>query len=254
MSLKGIIKSGRNYLKENGPEILTGIGIVGGVTSTVLAVKATPKALRLIEERKAEQGVEQLTVVDTVKSTWKCYIPAALTGSLSICCLIYASSTNAKRQTALLAAYKLSETTFAEYREAVKETVSEKEQKKIQEKVVDNKIEKLNFEEKDIIVTGYGTTLCVDAFTGQPFYSDLEYIRRCYNVLNTYIRQNDYASLGWLYSKLGLNDCTAGDVLGWDATDGDVYPDTYARMWKDGRPCIMVEFSIRPKTDYDFVG
>lgn len=253
MNLKGIINSGRNYLKENGPEILTGIGIVGGITSTVLAVKATPKALRLIEERKTEQGVEQLTVVDTVKSTWKCYIPAALTGGLSICCLIYASSTNSKRQAALLAAYKLSETTFAEYREAVRETVSEKEEKKIKEKVADNKVKNIVINEDEIEVTGYGTTLCVDAFTNRPFYSDLEHIRKCINDLNDYIHDNDYASLNWLYDKLGLSDCAAGDILGWDSTDASVRLDTYPRFYKGSKPCIMVEFTT-PKKDYDFVG
>lgn len=34
------------------PEILTGIGIAGMITTTVMAVKATPKALVLIEREK----------------------------------------------------------------------------------------------------------------------------------------------------------------------------------------------------------
>ena len=38
--------------EKNSPAILTGLGIAGGITTTVLAVKATPKALKLIEESK----------------------------------------------------------------------------------------------------------------------------------------------------------------------------------------------------------
>ncbi len=40
------------FLKRKSPVILTGIGIAGMVTSTVMAVKATPKALALIDIQK----------------------------------------------------------------------------------------------------------------------------------------------------------------------------------------------------------
>lgn len=39
-------------MKKHSPEILTGIGIAGMITTTVMAVRATPKALILIEEKK----------------------------------------------------------------------------------------------------------------------------------------------------------------------------------------------------------
>ena len=43
--------------KKHSPELLIGAGVTGMLTSTVLAVKATPKAMDLIEEKKAEMGV-----------------------------------------------------------------------------------------------------------------------------------------------------------------------------------------------------
>ena len=42
-------------LAKHGPEILTGIGISGMVTTTILAVRATPKALELIKEAEEER-------------------------------------------------------------------------------------------------------------------------------------------------------------------------------------------------------
>lgn len=42
---------------KHSPEILTGIGIAGMVSTTVLAVKATPKALLLIENEKKSRIV-----------------------------------------------------------------------------------------------------------------------------------------------------------------------------------------------------
>ena len=44
------INTTKGYLSKHSPEILTGIGVTGMITSTVLAVSATPKALQLLEE------------------------------------------------------------------------------------------------------------------------------------------------------------------------------------------------------------
>lgn len=107
----------KTSIKKHSPEILTGIGIAGMITTTVMAVRATPKALILIEERKEEIGVNQLEAVDLIKTTWMCYVPAALTGTLSIACLIGASSVNVRRNAALATAYTLSESALKDYQE-----------------------------------------------------------------------------------------------------------------------------------------
>ena len=109
----------KTSIKKHSPEILTGIGIAGMITTTVMAVRATPKALILIEERKEEIGVNQLEAVDLIKTTWMCYVPAALTGTLSIACLIGASSVNVRRNAALATAYTLSESALKDYQEKV---------------------------------------------------------------------------------------------------------------------------------------
>ena len=44
------------FWHRNGSTILTCLGGTWVVTTTVLAVKATPKAMRLIEESKKEKG------------------------------------------------------------------------------------------------------------------------------------------------------------------------------------------------------
>ena len=48
-NVKGLIRGIRVSLDKHAPEILTGMGIAGMVTCVVLAVKATPKAIDLIE-------------------------------------------------------------------------------------------------------------------------------------------------------------------------------------------------------------
>ena len=48
------------YISRNSPSILTGLGIGLGVASTILAVGATPKAVRLLEMKKKEDRKEKL--------------------------------------------------------------------------------------------------------------------------------------------------------------------------------------------------
>ena len=122
LNLSKIVKGVQVGLTKHSSEILTGIGIAGMITTTILAVKATPKALGLIEESKKEWGVDELSPIDTIKVAWKPYIPAMATGVASVACLIGASSVNMKRNAALATAYKLSETAFSEYKEKVVET------------------------------------------------------------------------------------------------------------------------------------
>ena len=55
MKKSTIVKSlgvAKAALKKYSPQILTGIGITGMIATTVTAVRATPKALRLIDERE----------------------------------------------------------------------------------------------------------------------------------------------------------------------------------------------------------
>ena len=74
-------------LKKHSPEILVGIGVTGMITSTVLAVKATPKAMSLLVEAEQDKAGE-LTVIETVKAAWKPYIPTAVTGLSTIACIL----------------------------------------------------------------------------------------------------------------------------------------------------------------------
>lgn len=106
-SLASIAKGVRTAMKKHSPEILTGIGIAGMITTTVMAVKATPKALILLEEKKDELDTDRLEPKDIIKTAWPCYIPAAVVGSISVFCLIGASSTNLRRNAALATAYTL---------------------------------------------------------------------------------------------------------------------------------------------------
>lgn len=142
-NLSKAVKKVQMEMAKRSPEILTGIGIAGMITTTVLAVKATPKAIRMLEvERDLKKGASDwnedisLTPIEAVKATWKCYIPAVVTGTISIACLIGAGSVHTRRTAALATAYKLSETALSEYKEKVIETIGEKKSKSLKKKSI----------------------------------------------------------------------------------------------------------------------
>lgn len=246
------VKNTKVFLDKHSPEILTGIGIAGLLTTTVLAVKATPKALMLIEEKKKEEGVDKLPALDVVKAAWKPYIPAAVTGVLSTTCLIGASSVNVRRNAALATAYKISETALAEYREKVVETVGDAKERQIREKVAKEHVEKNPVNNGDVIVTGKGKTLCYDVISGRYFESDIDRIKRAANELNRRMLTDvfGYISVNEFYDELDLDHIGVGDDLGWSVSGGLIDIQLGSCLTKDGTPCVVIDYAVAPKYDY----
>lgn len=264
-NFSAFIKSVRKTVVKHSPEILTGIGIAGLLTTTVLAVKATPKALAILEEERSnreqdrENGVdecfapEKISAVDKVKLCWKCYIPAAVTGLGSTACIIGASSVNARRNAALATAYAISETALKEYQDKVVETIGEKKEQVIREKIDKDHVDKNPVSKNEVIVTQKGNTLCYDYYSGRYFESDIEQVKRAINNLNSAMLRDDYVSLNELYDELGLSRTGIGDTMGWNIgrIGRDlVEPCISSQIADDGRPCIVVSCNPAPKHGY----
>lgn len=253
-NLSRFVRGVRRTLSNHSPEILTGLGIAGMITTTVFAVKATPKALKKIEERKQELDVAELKPVEVVKATWKCYIPSMIMCATSAACLIGASSVHAKRNAALATAYKLSETALTEYREKVVETIGEKKEHAIREAIAKDKLEKHPVTKTEVIMTGNGETWFYDTTTDRYFKSDLEKIRRVVNDLNERMINgvDMYVSLNEFYSEIGLGYTSVGDEIGWNVSkSGQIKIDYHAQIADNGQPCLVLDYVNPPKRDYD---
>lgn len=252
INFKGLIKTTEDFVTKRSPEILTGIGIAGMVTTTILAVKATPKALQLIEDAANETAPEdEFTKLDVFKSCWKCYIPAAITCTVSIACLVGASSVNFKRNAALATAYKLSETALSEYKDAVIETIGEKKEQMVKDKMSEKKLKEEPVTKSEIIMTEKGNTLCYDYHSGRYFKSDIDTIKKAMNEINSTMIRDDYASLNEFYDEIGLPHTRIGGDLGWNINDGllDIY--FSSKIADDGTPCIVMNYETQPKHGYN---
>lgn len=240
----------KTAIKKHSPEILTGIGIAGMLTTTVMAVRATPKALILIEERKEEIGAEKLEAMDMVKTTWACYIPAAITGTLSVACLIGASSVNARRNAALATAYTLSESALKDYQGKVIDMFGEKKNEAVKDAVAKDKVEKNPVVTREVIITEKGNTLCYDAISGRYFKSDIEKIKKAECELNRQMLDDMYVSLNDFYYEIGLDSVKLGDELGWNVDSGYIDLSFSSQLASDGTPCLVIDYSVAPRYDY----
>lgn len=248
--LSNFINTTKGALCKHSPEILTGIGVTGMITSTVLAVKATPKALWLLEEAADIKG-EKLTPVETVKAAWKPYIPALLTGVASATCIIGASAVNAKRNAALATAYAISERALLTYKDKVIETIGEKKEKEIREKVAQDEVNSKPVSDAQVYITPKGNTLCMDSITRRYFRSDIDAIKKSVNELNRQILCHNYISLNEFYDMIGLDGIPNGYRLGWNVDDGMIELDYNACIAENDEPCIVIGYSVEPKYDYN---
>lgn len=249
-SISTMVRSLQSATKKHSPEILTGIGIAGMITTIVMAVRATPKALILIDEKKEELETEKLSPKELLRTTWKCYIPTTAIGTVSVLCLIGASSVNVRRRAALATAYTLSESALKEYQEKVVEAIGEKKEQSVQDEIAKDKIEKNPISCREVIITEKGNTLCYDAVSGRYFKSDRDKIDKSINELNRRIRDEMFISLNEFYYEIGLNGIGLGDQLGWNINSGYIEPDFSYQGAEDGTPCLVIGYLVEPRYDY----
>lgn len=256
MSVKQILTKAQTLISNNSQQISLGIGIAGIITTTVMAVEVTPKACYLIDiaaEEKAEKedilisdsrGVKEnldiLGPIDTIKTTWKCYLPVVIMGSLTIACFICSYKSGAAKQAAIASAYSIAEKTFNDYREKVIEIVGEDKDKEVREAVAKKQLEETSSEE--IIPFGSGTHLCYDSISGRYFKSDVESIRSKMNDFNHELNGDYYSDLNYWYIILDLPSIGIGHMLGWNANRlMDI--NFSSQIAPNGEPCIVLDYT-----------
>ena len=260
--MQGLQKLTRQFggiLTKNSPTILTGIGVAGLVATAVMAVKATPKALEILEyetlarESETEVGVlDRFTTQEILKLTWRCYLPAAAMGLVTVGCIIGANSINLRRNAALVSLYSLSEATLKEYQAKVVETIGKNKERAIKDDIAKDKITKNPVSDKEIVITSFGDTLCYDALSGRYFKSDIEKIRQVLNKLSRDLMTEMFIDLNSVYSDLGLKETKMGDMVGWHIDDGLIEADFSSQLTENGTPCLVLDFVTEPRYNHSY--
>lgn len=183
-------------LKKHSPEILAVAGVVGTVTSAVMACKATLKVTDIIDETKEtvetihdsvgkglhtsdgeeytqEVANKDLAIVYT-QTAWKfikLYGPSVALGAVSIGCMVGSNQILRKRNVALAAAFKAVDTSFKEYRDRVIDRFGKDLDRELRFGVKAKEVEETVVDENGKETTVKKTIEVVDPNTAHSIYS-----------------------------------------------------------------------------------
>lgn len=242
------------HVRKHSPVILFGAGVVGVVSTVVLASRATlkleeviqeandalDKALTLESHNYSEQDRNRdilLIKVKTVTRLAKLYTPAFIVGSLSIAALTGAHVTLTRRNLGLTAAYAGLDKAFRQYRERIVEELGADKEKELRYDLVDTEIEQKT---PDGSVTrivkkrgprGYSQYAMLFGEDNKNWQKEHMYnsffIQNIQAYANVKLRANGHLFLNEVYDMLGLPRTRAGQIVGWliNSPHGDSYVD-----------------------------
>lgn len=208
--MSNLLSTSVRLLKRNSPTILTCIGAVGVVATTVMAVKATPKALAAVAAKKEEKG-EDLTRFETIVTVAPSYAPSIVTGAATIACIFGANVLNKRSQASLISAYALLDKSYKDHKHKVKELFGDEGVFQVNEAIAKDK-----YKETDIQVSD-DKELFYDLFSGRYFESTIEEVMRAEYNLNRKITIHSEAYLNDFYLELGLEPIESGWEYGWES-------------------------------------
>ena len=247
-----LLRTSKSFVKRNAPTILTCVGGAGVVVTSVMAVKATPKALLILEQAEKEKG-EELTKTEKVLAAGPVYIPSIAVGASTIVCIFSANLLNKRSQAALTSAYVLLDNSYKDYKKKVNELYGDEATEKVAEGIAEDKYDEIDISKVD------EKTLFYDEFSGRFFHSTLEDVRQAQYDINRDLVLRDYATINEFYEKLDIEPIDCGDLIGWST---GMNLDYYWQSWIDfsNRKTVMddgTEYHIvtifqEPMIDYEY--
>ena len=240
-----IVQKAQVFVKRNSATILTALGSAGLVATTVMAVKATPKAMGLIKQAEEEKG-DKLTRLEVVQTAGKVYIPTIIVGVSTLACIFGANTLNKRKQAALISAYALLDSSYKEYKNKVDELYGEEAGQEVQAFIASDKYD-------DSVEVEDGKELFYDAFSGRYFNStSYDVLRAEYN-LNRKLSVETRAYLNDFYILLDIPPIDAGTELGWSY---GILESHYRASWiefdhekvimDDGLECTVIRMRYEP--------
>ena len=238
-----LINSSKLFLRRNSPTILTFLGAAGVVATSITAVKATPKAMALLEKTKEEKG-EELTKLEMVKVAGPAYIPAIAIGASTIACIFGANALNKKTQASIMSAYALLDTSYKQYKSKVKELYGENSDRNVKKEIAKDK-----FKDNDIHINNE-KILFFDFYSLRYFESTERLVLKAENRVNELLKLYGRASLNDFYESLGMPTAYTGYELWWNVQKCPSVEFTHdITTMDDGLECCVISMSVEPECE-----
>lgn len=240
-------------IKKHSPEIMLVAGIVGVVTSAVMACKATTKVSEIMEvtadsvavihegvengeirgeEYTEEDGKKDLGIVyaQTGLKLVKLYAPSVAVGAISIVSIIASHNVMHKRNVALAAAYATIDQSFKDYRSRLVERFGKELDRELKYNIKAQEIEETVVDDNGNETVEKRTVQTVDPNTYSDYariFDDgcigweknpemnLAFLKNCQAFADRKLKEQGYLFLNDVYEMLGFPKTAAGQVVGW---------------------------------------
>lgn len=212
------------------------------ITTAYLTGKASYRASRVIYDADPPGGwrdTRREELIDKARFVWKLYIPAAISGTATLICIVGANRSSTKKTVAATTALGVAERAYSQYREKVVEEFGARKDQTIRDKVVADELERNPA--PAAIVSGPGKVLCCELFTGRYFISDMETLRKAQNDINERILAHDYATLSDFYDLIGLEYTKISSNTGWG--ESKQMQLQFSTHLSNGVPCLAFDYS-----------
>ena len=247
------------FWHRNASTVLTCLGGVGVVVTSVMAVKATPKALKKIETAEQEKG-EGLSKWEIVKATGTTYIPTILVGASTIACIFGSNILSKRRQANLASAYALLNESYKQYQNKVKELYGEDAHQEIMDAIAAEKAENMAVQAPGYVNNNRlyvdekcgETRLFYDEYGDRFFETTLEQVISAEYHLNRNYTLRGYTVLNEFYDFLGLEPTDYGSEVGWVANDDGKYWIEFHHQEINikGVDCILISMPFAPDLEW----
>lgn len=234
------VKTVKNLLIRNESDLLLAGGVVCILGSGLLAIRQTPKAIKLLEEKKEKDNLEK------VKSVAPLYIPSVLLTGAGIAQIICSRNITKNKIAAMATAYTVSETAFKTYKEKVKDIVEPEKYEEIKKEVATDKMRSDPVNNKEVVMQGTGDILIYDSMSGRYLKSTMNDIDRAVNLINKRLRNDMEIKLNDFYSEIGLDITKMGCILGWDIDKEELEIRYTSSIASNGEPCLVMEYDVVP--------
>lgn len=240
-----------DWAVRNAPKILTTIGVCGVIGTSVMAVKATPEAIRRKDKAIAELEDKDDMVEKTVAVVKACapvYAPAIAMGGLTITSILAGQKVMSGRQAALAVAGSVAETALQDYQAKAIEKFGEAAHREIMDEVAKQRLDETPLVPADVIETGRGDTLCLDCQTGRYFRSSIEDVRQAEAEVCRLLNDEYWVPLNVFFDELGIgNDgdtSKLGETNGWWVDYGSGGPNIYftSALKDDSIPVLVINY------------
>ena len=240
----------RPFIKKNAPTILSCLGVVGVVVTTIMAVKATPKALSLIENAEEDKG-EKLSKWEKINVAGPVYIPTVITGAATAACILGSNVISKRQQATLMSAYALLDNSYKEYRKKTDELYGEDAGKQIRGEIAKDKYT------GDDVSLDDDKELFFDFYSGRYFESTKEAVTWAEYETNRALVVNGAVCLNEYYDFLGLEPLPEYELLGWSCAQIE---EMYRHPWiefehsvapvDEDLECTIINMPLAPFIDY----